>query len=233
MNKKPVHSACEGDGAHVCIPVPVGDRDAFRHDATPPILQVLVDNPEKTFTNRQLQRVTGKGMGNVNAAVHSLDALDVITVNRDGRANQVQINPEKLVRSDDPVTTIPQPEYHAPVRAVRDRLVERVGDDAGIVLFGSIARGDADRASDIDVFVVVDDGRMEAQRAAHTIEDEVASERFDGDRYEPHIVVETRDSAATHDRIQDVLTEGITLRETPALEAVKQEVFESGARRHR
>lgn len=229
MNRETVHPPDGCDGTHVCIPVPVGDRDAFRHDAMPDILQLLTDNPGKTFSNRELHRLTGKGMSNVNAAVRSLEEIGVIRVDRDGRSNRVQINAAKLIRSDDPVTTIPQLEYHDPVREVRDRITGEIGSDVGIVLFGSVARGDADRASDIDVFIVVEDGRMAAQRQAHSIEDDVASERFDGDRFEPHIVVETRDSAVTHDRIRDVLVEGITLHDTEVLDAVKQEVFADGA----
>lgn len=229
MNRKTVQPSNVGDGTYVCIPVPVGTRDAFRHDAMPDILQLLTDNPGTTFSNRDLHRLTEKGMSNVNASVQALEQLGVVRVDRDGRSNRVQINAAKLLRSDNPVTTIPQPEYHEPVREVRDRITEEIGSETGIVLFGSVARGDADRASDIDVFVVVEDGRMEAQRLAHSIEEDVASERFNGDRFEPHIVVETRDSAVTHDRIREVLIEGITLHETEVLEAVKQEVFADGA----
>lgn len=229
MNSKSVHLGGVCDGTHICIPVPVGDRDAFAHNAIPDILQLLTDNPGETFTNREFHRLTGKGMGNVNAAVLSLENLGVVQVDRDGRANAVQINPSKLVRSDDQVTSIPQSEYHAPVRAVRDQILEQIGDDSGIVVFGSIARGDADRASDIDVFVIVPDERMTAQSHAHTIEDNITSERFDGDRYEPHIVVVTQNSAPRHDRIRDVFTEGITIHDSPALQAVKSEVFENGA----
>jgi len=229
MNCETVQSSGTCERTHIRLPLPLGDRDAFRHRAATDILHLLTDNPDTTFSNRELHRLTGKGMSNVNAAVLSLEALGIIHVDREGRANAVQINPEKLVRSDDPVTTIPQPEYHDPVRAVRNRLIDTVGTDAAIVLFGSVARGDADRASDIDVFVVVDDGRMAAQRAAHRIEEEIASEQFDGDRFEPHIVVETGDSAVTHDRICDVLVEGITLHDAPVLDAVKQAVFADGA----
>lgn len=229
MNRKTVQYSGVDDGTHVCIPVPVGTREAFRHDAMPDILQLLTDNPGTTFSNRDLHRLTGKGMSNVNASVQALEQLGVVRIDRDGRSNEVQINAAKLLRSDDSVTAIPQPEYHDPVRKVRDRIVDEIGTDVGIVLFGSVARGDADRASDIDVFVVVEDGRMEAQRQAHSIEEDVASERFDGDRFEPHIVVETRDSAVTHDRIREALVEGITLHETEVLEAVKQEVFADGA----
>lgn len=228
MNRETVQSSGRCGGTHVCIRIPVGDRDAFAHDATADILQLLTDNPEKTFSNRELHRLTEKGMGNINGAVLSLEELGVVSVDRDGRANRVQINPEKLVQSDDPIISIPQPEYHAPVRAVRDRIVDRIDTDAGVVLFGSVARGEADRASDIDVFVIIENERMKAQREAHSIEDDIASEQFDGDRYEAHIVVEARDSAVTHDRIRDVLTEGITIHDTDVLEDVKREVFADG-----
>lgn len=229
MNRETVQSSSEFDGTHVCIPVPIPDPDVFSHNATGAILHLLIDNPEKSFTNRELHRLTEKGLGNVNAAVRALETLELVTVDRDGRANQVRINPAKIVSPVDRITAIPQDEYHAPVRRAVECLTDRIGTDAGIVLFGSVARGDADRASDIDLFVVVDDGRMAAQRTAHSIEDELASERFDGDRYEPHIVVETQESAVTHDQIQEILTEGLTLRETPVLDSVKDEVFANGA----
>jgi len=229
MNRQTVHQSNGCKETYVRLPIPLGDREAFRHRAATDILHVLADNPDTAFSNRELRRLTERGMSNVNAAVLSLEALGLIHVDRDGRSNAVQINRERFVHSDDPVTTVPQSEFHDPLRAVRNQLIDRVGEHAGIVLFGSVARGDADRASDIDLFVVVDDGRMAAQRAAHDIEKDISSEEFDGDRFEPHIVVETRDSAVTHDRIHDVLVEGITLHEAPVLDTVKQEVFGDGA----
>jgi len=87
----------------------------------------------------------------VNAAVNTLDALGVITVDRSGRANGVQIDPEMFVKSADPVTAIPQPEYHGPVRALLGEHEKRITADIGVILFGSVARGTADRTSDIDL----------------------------------------------------------------------------------
>ncbi|PSQ17216.1 DNA polymerase subunit beta [Halobacteriales archaeon QS_8_69_26] len=227
MNFNSVQSD-RGSGAYVRLPVPVGDPDAFRHGATADVLHVLVDNPDRAFANRELRRVTGRGLSGVNAAVDSLEALGVIDVDRSGRANAVRIDPEMLVKPDDPVTAIPQSEYHTPVREILTRLEERIPGEIGVILFGSVARGTADRTSDIDLFVVVDNDRMGAQREAHAVEREIADERFGGDRYEAHIVVEPRGSAASHDRIDDVLTEGLTLRDSPGLDAVKGEVFVGG-----
>jgi len=228
MNGKAVQYKRPTEGSYVRLPVPLGDPDAFRYGATADILHILVDNPERGFTNRELHRVTGKGLSSVNAAVNTLEALGVITVDRSGRANAVRMNPEMLVKADDPVTTIPQTEYHAPVRAILTGLDERIGDDVGVVLFGSVAGGTADRTSDIDLFVVVEEERMHAQREAHIIEQEIADEQFDGERYEAHIIVEPKGSAKNHDRIREILTEGLTLRDSQALDTVKQRVFDDG-----
>ena len=228
MNGETVQYEGQTEGSYVRLPVPLGDPDAFKYGATADILHILVDNPERGFTNREFHRVTGKGLSSVNAAVDTLEALGVITVDRSGRANAVRMDSEMLVRSNDPVTIIPQSAYHAPVRAILTGLEERIGDDVGVILFGSVARGTADRTSDIDLFVVVEEDRMQAQRTAHTIEREIADEQFDGDRYKAHIVVESTGSASSHDRVSDILAEGLTLRDSPALDAVKREVFENG-----
>ncbi|TKX52437.1 nucleotidyltransferase domain-containing protein, partial [Halorubrum sp. SP9] len=50
----------------------------------------------------------------------------------------------------------------------------------GIVIFGSVARGEADRQSDIDCFVVVDGDRTTARRQVTDVVAELQSERFDG-----------------------------------------------------
>lgn len=229
MNIETVQSETGKEGTYIRLPIPLGDPDAFRYKATADILQLLVDNPDQEFTNRQLHRVTERGLSGVNASVDILEALGVITVDRSGRANAVQIDSEMLVKADDPVTTIPQPEYHAPIRAILAELEERIGDNIGVILFGSVAQGTADRTSDIDLFVVVEGERMAAQREAHAIEQEIADTQFDGDRYEAHILVEPTESAVSHDRISDILTEGLTLRDSPGLETVKREVFSDGA----
>lgn len=229
MNREKVQRAAEADGTHVCLPVPVTEPDLFRHDATAHILHLLTDNPDRAFSNRQLQRLTEKGMGNVNGAVNAMEAAGVITVRRDGRANQVTINASKLYKPDDRITLVPQTEFQRPIREVITRLDEKTSVDPGVILFGSVARGDADRASDVDLFVVVPENRMTVQRKAHEIEKEIATERFDGDRYAFHIIVEAKDSAPNHDQIVDILTEGITLRTSSALDVVKREVFENGS----
>ncbi|MDL0138599.1 nucleotidyltransferase domain-containing protein, partial [Halobacterium salinarum] len=87
----------------------------------------------------------------------------------------------------DPILSIPQSEFHTPIRAFVDR-VETTTADAndidellGIVVFGSVARGDADRQSDIDCFLVVDGNRTTARRQITDLVADLEAERFDGD----------------------------------------------------
>ncbi len=92
MNHDAVQKEGTKEGSYVRLPVPLGDPDAFRYGATADVLHLLVDNPDRAFTNRDLRRVTGRGLSGVNAAVNTLEALGVITVDRSGRANAVRID---------------------------------------------------------------------------------------------------------------------------------------------
>lgn len=70
-----------------------------------------------------------------------------------------------MTKPDEPVLRIPQEEFHEPVRTALDRLQTELDAVQGVVLFGSVARGQADRQSDIDLWVLVEDDRGEQHRA--------------------------------------------------------------------
>jgi predicted nucleotidyltransferase len=93
-----------------------------------------------------------------------------------------------------------------------------------VLVFGSVARGRADRQSDIDLWVLAGD-RVEQHRA-NEVAKELGQERFDGDRYEFQILVETPETARSHgDRLEDVFTDAITLVDSNVLREVKREVM--------
>jgi hypothetical protein len=58
----------------------------------------------------------GANQGTISKAVGLLDELDTVETTQDGRAQQVQINRERLTKPD-PVLAIPQAEFHQPIRA--------------------------------------------------------------------------------------------------------------------
>jgi predicted nucleotidyltransferase len=104
---------------------------------------------------------------------------------------------------------------------------DELGDLEGVLVFGSVALGRADRQSDIDLWVLADD-RVDQHRA-NELAKELGQERFGGDRYEFQILVETTESARGHgDRLEDVFTDAITLVDSDTLRDLKTEVL-SGA----
>lgn len=85
----------------------------------------------------------------------------------------------------------------------------------GIVLYGSVARGEADRRSDIDLWLLVSGNRLAAQRKVNRIRKELEEETFNAERYRFEIDVETRDAVENYaDDIQRILQNGIVLFKT-------------------
>lgn len=60
----------------------------------------------------------------------------------------------------------------------------------------SVARGEADCAIDIDCFVLVSDEKATAQHRAHELAQELSEQRFDGDRFQFQVLVESSRSVA-------------------------------------
>jgi predicted nucleotidyltransferase len=217
----------ENEGATVGLPVPAPDPKLFRHSATDDLLRLLLDNPYDQFTIRELGRLTDNAPQSVKRAIDVLEANGLVVVEREGNRRCVGINRTRVTTPDDPVLRIPQPEFHRPVRAALDRMHDELGDLEGVLVFGSVALGRADRQSDIDLWVLADD-RVDQHRA-NELAKELGQERFGGDRYEFQILVETTESARGHgDRLEDVFTDAITLVDSDTLRDLKTEVL-SGA----
>lgn len=213
--------------ATIGLPIPAPEPDLFRHTATNDLLRLLLDNPYEQFTIRELARLTDNAAQSVKRAVDALEANGLLVVDPAGNSRLVTINRDRVSKPDDPVLRIPQPDFHPPVRAALEHLRAELDGVAGVLVFGSVARGQADRRSDIDLWVLASD-RASQQHRANEVAKELAQERFDGDRYEFQILVESPESARGHgDRLQDVFADGITLVDTDTLRDLKQEVLNS------
>jgi predicted nucleotidyltransferase len=205
--------------------------DVFRIGAADEILRLLVDAHETEFTISDLVEATGVTRSTVWRAVNLLDSIGVVQVRETPQRNHISVNPDRLSK-DDPILAIEQAEFHAPVRtfvehvheAVRD--AEDIDDVLGIVVFGSVARGEADRSSDIDVFVAVNGNRTSARRAVSDVIAELHEQRFNGDRFEFEPYVESADSARrAGSKLQGILTEGITVSDTDRFQSLRKEVI--------
>lgn len=216
----------------VCIDAyPDGDVDVFRIGAADDILRLLADAHEAEFTIPDLVDATGVTRSTVWRAVDLLDGIGVVRIRETPQRNYVSIDPNRL-RKDDPILAIPQSKFHAPIRAFVDRVRATITDAdgvdrlLGIVVFGSVARGEADRQSDIDCFVVVDGDRTAARRRIADVVADLQSERFDGDRFVFEPYVESEKSAhRAGSKLREIFAEGITVDGSDRLDSLRTEAL--------
>lgn len=98
-------------------------------------------------------------------------------------------------------------------------LVEQLGDVLGIVVYGSVARGEADRQSDVDLWVLVRDNRSRNQQRATELASDLAETRIAGERYGFHIVVESPQSVPAYtEDIASAVTAGLPVYRTDEFE---------------
>lgn len=215
------------------VPFPFGEEQVFRYEAMEDVLELLIRNPFREFTVRQLREVTGNGSKTTTRAVDLLQQLDLVCVDESGRSRNVRLNRQRVTIPDEPVFALPQDEFREPVQTFVDRARGEVPSFSALVVFGSVARGEADRKSDIDVWILIDDDEnlLQARRTATDIAVELGEKQFgeEGHRYEFEVLVESVESAVSHGEvdngIDEVLAEGVVIEDSDALERVKDVVL--------
>lgn len=207
---------------------PFPEERIFRYQAMQDVLSIVIDQPYSEFTISDLSAAIEGNQATVSKAVKLLSAVGAVNTRREGRKQYVSVNRDRLSKPD-PVLSIPQSEFHRPVRTFLDRLLDEVDQLVGVVLFGSVARGEADRASDIDLLIVVEEDKTSARRAVQSIVRELQVTKFDGDRYSFQTLVETVESARRiGERLREQFDEGITLVGSEQLAEVRAEVYSNG-----
>lgn len=212
---------------NVEVRLPLPDEQVFRYAAMDDTLEILARNPSEEFSNRDLQRLTGYGGPSVSKALSLLVAMELLVRRDTGNRTLYRIDEQRLRDANDPILEIPQSEFREPVKQFLEEIDDQLSSVVGILCFGSVARGEADRASDIDVFVLVSD--TEVVSARRTISDIVRSledESIDGDRYEFEVFVESPESARNRGAdLQPIFQEGIPLLESETLRRVRHDIF--------
>jgi predicted nucleotidyltransferase len=138
------------------------------------ILRVLAAH-EKPLTGRQVAELAGLSERGSAYALEHLASLGVVSQLRVGRAITQELN-----RSNVLVTSIVLPAIEAEA-ALQSHLLEALTDafeavSVSLVIFGSVARGEAEPGSDLDVLVVTKDERDAAR--AHETADQVGHDFY-------------------------------------------------------
>ncbi len=116
------------------------------------LLQVLA-RLERPVTRRQVAAAAGVAPGNASAVIEDLIRVGLVDETVAGRSSMVALNRNHLAA--DPLLALIGLRGEL-IRRLRERLAEWPNLE-GAWLFGSVARGDADRKSDIDLLIVAND----------------------------------------------------------------------------
>lgn len=213
-----------GSGVYIKFPLP--DKRLFRNQATEDVLTLLLRNPHTEFTVTELRETTEHGGDTIQTALEVLEAAELIQTRKEGRKKLISANRKNFHNPDDPVLSIPQEDFRDPVKAFLDELEDVEADIVGVILFGSVARGEADRASDIDLQVIISGDLSKSRRELHEVRQEIEEQEFKGERYELQLLVESVESAESYgEDLKEIFSEGIKLKETEELEQVTEAVF--------
>ncbi|MDG5761911.1 nucleotidyltransferase domain-containing protein [Natronococcus sp. A-GB1] len=216
----------------VLLDFPFPEERVFRYQAMQDILHHLVNNPFEEFTQKELATITDSDISSVSRAVELLEQMGVLDI-ANGKPAQIRIDQDHITGSN-PLFTIPQREFRKPVQAFLNELAKDVeaSDDVdevvGIILFGSVARGQADRSSDIDLLVIVKGNLTYGRRLASQLVRDLEERTFHGERYQFEVLVETPESAASHgEKLREIFDEGLVLERIGALEDVRKAAYET------
>lgn len=206
----------------ICLPIPAPDPTLYGSGAIDDVLLFLARHRFEQFTQRELAEHIEYSEATVRRGVQTLAENDLIEYEYSGNQKLVEINRDRLSVPDDPFLQIPQEKFQKPVKTAVEALEEGLTDVVGVILYGSVARGEADRRSDIDLWIVVEDERAANQRMANTIEKDLEEQEFDGERFEFHIAVESVNSipAFTED-ISRIVRSGIPVYKTDKFDTLQ------------
>ena len=214
------------NGSQLLLDIPTKNTDLFRSQTVHDLLSFLSRYHTEEFSITELADAVEYSQPSVSKAVDVLAANDLVVDRRDGNTRLVQINANRLSRPDDPVLQIPQGEFQPPVRDAVDQLLDELDTVIGIVLYGSVARGEADRRSDIDLWVLVEEDRMANQRAANRVRQDLEDQEFDTGRYAYEIDVEALPAVPNYvDELREILSDGLVVYETEKFDTVQSMVF--------
>ena len=217
-------------GVSISLPIPAQNPELFKSKATNDVLLFLTNHRFDQFSLREVAGQIGHSQQTVRRAINTLVENGLVVEFPQSNQKLVQINRTRLSVPDDPILRIPQPEFQEPLKAAVDELTDRLDGVIGVILFGSVARGEADRRSDVDLWVLTRGDRAANQREANAVARDLEDTEFGGNRYAYDIDVEAVQSVPTYtEDIREIVVSGIPIYTTSKFETVEKLLLEEGS----
>lgn len=148
------------------------------------VLKVFLENPKEEVHLREVVRRTDLSPYTVHTYLKEFLNNDLLAVKERGRMKFFRINLEnkqilKIFEMFEVDKTIAFKKKYATIARIMNEFTKRLFDNLGenlsiIILFGSAARGEMKKSSDIDVLIVVKD-KVKAEKVIKKISKEVYS----------------------------------------------------------
>jgi predicted nucleotidyltransferase len=135
------------------------------------LLRYMVNNPGE-YTGRDLAFRSGCSHTQVNKSLNELAGSGIVDQKKAGKSFLYTLNQRHVLSSE--IKNLFEAEEGA-LDKVADMVREKVGDSLKcLIIFGSVARKAEDQASDIDMVVAIEDGKMpdDPEELAFTISNE-------------------------------------------------------------
>lgn len=197
------------------IKIPIQDEATeklFKYGYARDVLLLLAKNPYTAFTVSELiDKLDLKSRDAVTKLLDTMKGAGLIQSYRVGRKRFIEINRALIEVPEDPITQIPQEEYREVVKKIIDRILD-LKEVEKVIVFGAVARGTADRMSDIDILVVGRDV-MKLQEKASKIAYDCRTGKLFKQRFEVNIrVITPGELDEPRGFIKDAVNEGIMLQ---------------------
>ena len=216
-------------GVSISLTIPAQDPGIFKSKATNDILLFLTNHRFRQFSLREIAEQIDASHQTVGRVTDTLVDNGLVVESPDNNQRLIQINRKRLSIPDDPILRIPQPEFQEPTKAAVDELMARLDGVVGVILYGSVARGEADRRSDIDLWVLTQSDRAANQREANVVARDLEDRKFDGSRYAYDIDVEAVQAVPAYtEDIRKIVISGIPVYTTSQFETVEKLLLEDG-----
>jgi predicted nucleotidyltransferase len=148
-------------------------------------LRVLFRFPGKDFTTRELSKLVGVSHTGVLKALKELEEMNVVDIGTHGRAYVVRLNNESFLIQ--PLRYLFDLEGNTVDHLAKDiKKAFRARDVDSVAIFGSIAKGNEESRSDIDLLIITKD-KKKAEDGVSKLQGEIVGKY--GNPISPHIML--------------------------------------------
>ncbi|MDY6788422.1 MAG: nucleotidyltransferase domain-containing protein [Candidatus Nanohaloarchaea archaeon] len=210
----------------ILVPIPLPGKRLFRNKAMDRMAELLYKNPHRKFKVRDLREITGNSAKAVDTAIKLFEKLGIIVTERERNKKLISVDRRLILKPEDPVLEIPQEEFRTPVKEFLEEVKKEQENLAGVMLFGSVARGEANRTSDIDLLIIVEDNLMKSRREIQELRKKMSQKKFGEEQYEFQVMVESVESASQHGKkLEEIFIQGVALYSSKKLRELNKKIL--------